>query len=231
MPALPISAAAGQGQLVLLLGANGTGKSTLLRTIAGLQPSLSGEILLNGHGLSAMSRRQLAQTVAVVLTEKLHIPHMAVEQLVGMGRAPYTNFLGQQTAADRLLVDEAIATTRLQHLRNSLASQLSDGELQKVMIAKAIAQDTPIILLDEPTAFLDYPTKRECLQLLQQLAAEKQKTIILSTHDIELALPVANLVWFMQQGKALCQIHPEELGEHPDFQQFISNKAQEEQQE
>lgn len=217
----PLDATATKGQLTLLVGANGTGKSTLLRTIAGLQPPLGGEIRINGNDIASLSRRQLAQTVVIVLTQKVSDQQITVEQVVAAGRAPYTNHFGQLTSNDHQLMNNAMEMVAIQHLRLKPFVQLSDGEQQKTLIAKAIAQDTPVILLDEPTAFLDYPTKQQCFQIMRRLAHQQQKTILLSTHDLDLALPQADLVWFMQEGKNICRQSPEKIEQLPDFQQFL----------
>ena len=217
----PLDAKATNGQLTLLVGANGTGKSTLLRTIAGLQPPLGGEIRINGNDIASLSRQQLAQTVAIVLTQKVSDQQITVEQVVAAGRAPYTNYFGQLTSNDHQLVNNAMEMVGIQHLRLKPFVQLSDGEQQKTLIAKAIAQDTPVILLDEPTAFLDYPTKQQCFQIMRRLAHQQQKTILLSTHDLDLALPQADLVWFMQEGKNISRQSPEKIEQLPDFQQFL----------
>ncbi len=180
------------GALTCLLGTNGTGKSTLLRTVAGLQPVLDGSVsIAQGDGdstpLAALSKHQLAQTISVVLTQQPAVQHMTVREMVAMGRIPYTGFMGRLSADDERIVDDALSAIHLEDFAQRNYHALSDGERQKVMIAKALAQQTPIILLDEPTAFLDYPSKVEIMKLLRQLAEEMQKIILLSTHDLDLA--------------------------------------------
>jgi iron complex transport system ATP-binding protein len=199
------------GELTCLLGENGAGKSTLLRTLSGFLPPLCGEIYLLGKPLSAYRERDLAKVVGVVLTEKTHLQNMTVAELVGMGRSPYTGFWGRLSALDRHKVDEALAMVGIAWLRDRMVQTLSDGERQKVMIAKALAQETPIIFLDEPTAFLDYPSKVEILHLLHRLSQEMGKTIFLSTHDLELALRVADRVWLMSKQGAVQTRSPENL--------------------
>lgn len=221
----PLHATASEGQLTLLVGANGTGKSTLLRTIARLQQPLGGDICIDTKNIRNLTREQLARTIAIVLTEKISIPSVTVEQIVATGRAPYTNHFNRLNADDQQEIDHAIEIVGLQQLRSKYFNELSDGEQQKTLIAKAIAQATPVILLDEPTAFLDYPTKQQCIQIMRQLAHEHGKTIILSTHDLDLALPQADSVWFMQHGKDICQQTPEKLEQLPDFQLFLKKKA------
>ena len=186
-----------RGELTVLLGRNGAGKSTLLRTLAGFQPRLGGSILVEGRPLDDYTDRELAQRLGVVLTERPDVQQMTVWELVSMGRAPYTGFWGHLYKEDRRVVDDAIALVDIKALSDRLVTTLSDGERQKVMIAKALAQQTSIIYLDEPTAFLDYPSKVETLMLLSRICKEQQKTVFLSTHDLELALQVADRLWLM----------------------------------
>ena len=180
------------GELTCLLGANGVGKSTLLRTLSAFQPKLDGEILVLGKDIDAYSDKELSTTIGVVLTDKCEIRNMLVRELVGMGRSPYTGFWGKLSKDDKRIVEESIALVRIEELASRMVHTLSDGERQKVMIAKALAQQTPIILLDEPTAFLDFRSKVEMLQLLHRLAVETDKVIFLSTHDLELVLRLAD---------------------------------------
>ena len=200
-----ISAAIRSGELTCLLGANGVGKSTLLRTLSAFQPKLEGEILIRSQEtgdrsqeISMFTDKELSRLIGVVLTEKPDIKNMSVRELVALGRSPYTGFWGTLHEDDWQVVDEAIRAVRIEPLRERLIHTLSDGERQKVMIAKALAQQTPVIFLDEPTAFLDFPSKVEMMQLLRRLAREQQKTIFLSTHDFELALQVADTLWLME---------------------------------
>ena len=192
-----ISQAIHSGELTCLLGENGAGKSTLLRTLSGFLSPLAGEISILGRPLSSYKERELATVIGVVLTEKNNLQNMTVRELVGMGRSPYTGFWGRLSADDRRKVDDALSLVGIAALRDRMVQTLSDGERQKVMIAKALAQETPIIFLDEPTAFLDYPSKVEILHLLHSLSREMHKTIFLSTHDLELALQIADRLWLM----------------------------------
>ena len=202
-----INAAIRQGELTCLLGANGVGKSTLLRTLSAFQPKLGGEIIIRSQEsgdrsqeIDALTDKELSRMIGVVLTEKPDIRNMTVRELVALGRSPYTGFWGTLHDDDWQVVDEAIDAVRIDGLRERMVHTLSDGERQKVMIAKALAQQTPVIFLDEPTAFLDFPSKVEVMQLLRRLAIEAQKTIFLSTHDFELALQVADKLWLMEIG-------------------------------
>ncbi len=185
------------GCLTCLLGENGAGKSTLLRTLAGFQPALKGTIEILGKPLQQYKEKELATVVGVVLTERPNVQNMNVADLVGMGRSPYTNFWGRLTSEDKAKTDAAMELVGIDPLKDRLVQTLSDGERQKAMIAKALAQETPIIFLDEPTAFLDYPSKVEMLRLLRRLASEMDKTIFMSTHDLELALQMADRLWLM----------------------------------
>ena len=194
-----LNASIHSGELTCLLGTNGVGKSTLLRTLSAFQPPLGGTIDLLDRPLSTYDDRQLATVIGVVLTEKSDIRNMTVEELVGLGRSPYTGFWGTLKEGDRRIVHEAIARVRIEPLTQRMVHTLSDGERQKVMIAKALAQETPIIFLDEPTAFLDFPSKVEVMQLLHNLTHTLQKTVFMSTHDLELALQIADKIWLMDR--------------------------------
>lgn len=223
--AADITAALRSGELTCLLGANGAGKSTLLRTLSAFQPALSGEIRIEGRPIGTYSPRELSTRIGVVLTEKPDLRNMRVEELVGMGRSPYTGFWGGLGADDRRIVDEAIGQVRIEGLRHRMAHTLSDGERQKVMIAKALAQQTPIIFLDEPTAFLDFPSKVEIMQLLQRLAREMEKTVFLSTHDLELALQIADRLWLMESGGAVRIGTPEDLSLDGSLSRFFRGEG------
>jgi len=199
------------GELTCLLGENGAGKSTLLRTLSGFLPPLFGEVAILGKPLRTYREKDLATVISVVLTEKNNLQNMTVIELVGMGRSPYTGFWGRLSAEDRHKVGEAIDMVGIAALGDRLVQTLSDGERQKVMIAKALAQETPIIFLDEPTAFLDYPSKVEILHLLHRLSRDMQKTVFLSTHDLELALQIADQLWLMAKGRGVTVGSPEDL--------------------
>ena len=181
------------GELCALIGRNGAGKSTLLRALTS-----RGDILLNGERLSAISSEKLARTLAIVTTERIRVENLLVEDLVAMGRAPYTNWVGHLQDIDRAIVNEAIEAVGMGDFIGRDTSSLSDGELQRAMIARAIAQQTPIILLDEPTAFLDIPTRFEVCRLLADLAHNSGKCILFSTHDVDSALPVCDSFAIME---------------------------------
>lgn len=188
------------GQLACLIGENGIGKSTLLKTLTGFLPKLKGSLLLGDRDIDSFSQRELARQVSIVLTQKPDVQNLTIEEIIGLGRSPYTGFFGRLRAEDRKVVDDAIATMGIEKLRGRMIQTLSDGERQKVMIAKALAQETPIILLDEPTAFLDFPSKAETFQSLQRMAHERDKLILLSTHDLELAVRFADSLLEVKKG-------------------------------
>lgn len=206
-----LDAALHAGELTCLLGPNGAGKSTLLRTLAGFQKPLHGAVEILGKPLADYTDRELARTVSVVLTDKPVLENMDVETLVSLGRAPYTGFWGRLSAADREAVDEALVLVGIEDMKSRMLHTLSDGERQKVMIAKAFAQATPVIFLDEPTAFLDFPSKVEIMQLLFSLSRKLQKTIFLSTHDLDLALQLADKVWLIDKRLGVVTGTPEDL--------------------
>lgn len=213
------------GCLTCLLGENGAGKSTLLRTLAGFQPTLKGDIFIMDKPLSEYREKELATVISVVLTERTVLQNMTVEELVGLGRSPYTGFWGRLSAQDREKVQWALDLVGIGELKGRLVQTLSDGERQKVMIAKALAQETPVIFLDEPTAFLDYPSKIEILHLLHRLSRETAKTIFLSTHDLELALQIADRLWLMAPGRPVVAGGPEDLALKGTLEQFFRRKG------
>lgn len=216
-----INASLYSGELTCLLGPNGAGKSTLLKTLTAFLPPIKGEIFIEQKPLEEYSDAELSKVIGVVLTEKLSLNNMTVEELVGMGRSPYTGFWGRMNENDRKIVDESIILVGIDNLRGRMIQTLSDGERQKVMIAKALAQETPIIFLDEPTAFLDYPSKVEIMQLLQRLAREKGKTVFLSTHDLELALQIADKVWLLDKPHGVTIGTPEDLALNDDMSKYF----------
>ena len=216
-----INATIRQGELTCLLGPNGVGKSTLLRTLAAFQPALGGTI---SHGniadISQLSPAQLSRLISVVLTEKPDVRNMTVKEMVALGRSPYTGFWGRLTDDDEVIVSESIRQVGITSLQRRRIETLSDGERQKVMITKALAQHTPIIYLDEPTAFLDYPSKVEVMKLLHRLAHTTERVIFMSTHDLELALQLADNLWLMQANN-LTVGTPQELAEAGYLSKFL----------
>jgi iron complex transport system ATP-binding protein len=186
-----------RGALTALLGPNGAGKSTLLRTLAGLQPALGGEIWLDGQPLAALSANQLARRLALVLTDRVDVGYMSAYALAALGRYPYTRWDGRLMPEDEAIVQEAMRLTHCESLAARPVLELSDGERQRVMLARALAQQTPVVFLDEPTAFLDLPRRVELMHLLQRLARTTGKAFLLTTHDLELALRFADELWLM----------------------------------
>lgn len=182
------------GQLVALLGRNGTGKSTLLRAMMGLEKPQSGEILLQGKDIASLKPEKLARDISFVTTDKVRIANLRCEDVVSMGRAPYTNWIGQLQPEDKERVNEAMRLVGMSDYAEKTMDKMSDGECQRIMIARALAQDTPVILLDEPTAFLDLPNRYELCLLLKKLAQEKGKCIIFSTHDLDIALSLCDFI-------------------------------------
>lgn len=213
------------GELTCLLGANGVGKSTLLRTLSAFQPRLEGEIEILGRSIDDYSDKRISRTLGVVLTERCDIRNMSARELIGMGRSPYTGFWGRLMKEDQQIVENAITMVHIEELASRMVHTLSDGERQKVMIAKALAQETPVIFLDEPTAFLDYPSKVEIMQLLHQLTRSANKTIFLSTHDLELALQIADRIWLMDKEKGIHSGTPEDMALNGQLGSFISREG------
>lgn len=193
-----------------LIGRNGAGKSTLLKTITGLRPLYGGQVLINGGEIRELSPRQLAMTVAFVSTERIRIPSLSCRDIVAMGRAPYTNWIGRMQPADREIVDAALEAVDMQDYASRSLSTMSDGECQRIMIARAIAQDTPIILLDEPTSFLDMPGRYALAALLRRLTADSGKTILFSTHELEIAAGSTDHTWVID-GSRIIDIPSAEL--------------------
>ena len=220
----PINGAIRSGELTCLLGANGVGKSTLLRTLAAFQPKVDGEVFIEGRSLSDFSDKELSRLIGVVLTEKPDVRNMTVRELVCLGRSPFTGFWGTNSKEDLRVVDESLALVGIEALSSRMIHTLSDGERQKVMIAKALAQQTPVIFLDEPTAFLDYPSKVEVLQLLRRISRKAEKTIFLSTHDVELALQLADTIWLMTRETGVSIGSPKELAQQGILGSFIERE-------
>lgn len=180
------------GKLITLIGGNGIGKSTLLKTITSIIPALSGEVYLSNKEIGTFSPESLAQNLSIVTTEKLPASNLTISELIALGRHPYTNWIGNLTENDLNHIQNAINVTNITHLQYKKHSEISDGQLQKVMIARALAQDTPLIILDEPTTHLDLFHKVAVFKLLKKLANENNKCILFSTHDIDLAIQLSD---------------------------------------
>ena len=216
-----INATIGEGRLTCLLGANGVGKSTLLRTLSAFQPKMGGEIMIGEREIGSYTARELSRLIGVVLTEKPDVRNMTARELVSTGRSPYTGFWGSCSQADYDAVDEALRQVGCTELSVRQIDTLSDGERQKVMIAKALAQETDIIYLDEPTAFLDFPSKVEVMLLLRRICQEQEKTVFLSTHDLELALQIADCIWLIDRKNGLHIGSPRALADEGVLGQFV----------
>lgn len=212
------------GELTCLLGANGVGKSTLLKTLSSFIPKIGGRISILGKEIEAYTEQSIATKIGVVLTEKCEVHNMSVRELVSMGRTPYTGFWGNLGKEDEEIINRSIKDVKIEHLSEKNVDSLSDGERQKAMLAKSLAQDTPVIFLDEPTAFLDYSSKVEIMQLLLCLSREKSKTIFISTHDMELALQIADKIWLMDKKHGIITGTPEDLSLNGHFNRFLSKK-------
>lgn len=212
-----LNLSAEKGELIALIGKNGCGKSTLLRSIACLQPVLEGKIFLQGENILEITPKQRARLISVSLTDHQSVASFTVKELISIGRDPYTGWLGSLSAEDERIIAEAIEITYLSSFENRNIHELSDGERQRVFFARALAQDTPVILLDEPTSHLDLPNRINILLLLQKLAREMDKTIFISTHELETAMQVADKIWLMKKNKGVTVGTPEDMVLNGDF--------------
>lgn len=217
-----LSVSLSRGELVCLLGPNGCGKSTFIRTIAGMQPSLHGSIYLDGQNVALMSPSVLSKKMSVVLTDQIDNANLCVYDIVSLGRYPYTNWFGKMNDDDKAIVTDAMRKVSIESLAERRFPELSDGEKQRTMIAKALAQDTPCIVLDEPTAHLDLPNRIEVMNLLQELAHSTQKAILVSTHELSLAVHVSDKIWLMQKHGKLLHGTPQELVRQKAFEQAFN---------
>ena len=220
-----IDASLHDGELTCLVGANGAGKSTLLKTMAAFLPKLGGNIYIKGKDIAEYTNRELSRLVSVVLTSRPEAENMTAEEVAGLGRTPYTGFWGTLGGDDKRVVAESMEQVGVAHLAGRTIATLSDGERQKVMIAKALAQQTPVIILDEPTAFLDYPSKVDTMLLLARLAHEAGKTVFLSTHDLELALQTADRLWLMPGDGRVVTGTPRQLADGGELSAFIERRG------
>lgn len=213
-----------KGKLISLIGANGVGKSTLLKTLTGILKPLSGTVFLNETDIDKMKNLVLAQNLSLVLTEKLPPSNLTVFELVALGRQPYTNWIGKLSNEDMEKINWAIDLTEIAHLKDKKHSEISDGQLQKVLIARALAQDTPLIILDEPTTHLDLLHKVSLFKLLKKLTTETQKCILFSTHDIDLAIQLSDEMIVMTKETVL-QNKPNYFIENGVFDQLFKNES------
>jgi iron complex transport system ATP-binding protein len=216
---------ASKGELIALIGSNGIGKSTLLRTLIQLQSSLAGKLSFFGKPQTDLNRNEFSTLISFVSTEPVRVSNLSVYQLVSLGRFPYTNWMGQLSAQDKRIVEESLALVNLMQLKDLHIDEISDGERQRAMIARALAQNTPIILLDEPTAYLDIINKYGIIQLLLNLAHSKQKTIIFSTHELNIAISQVDKIWLMNNNN-VNQGAPEDLILNNSFSDIFGNKLE-----
>ncbi|MEA1885674.1 MAG: ABC transporter ATP-binding protein [Bacteroidota bacterium] len=218
----PLNLSVRKGEMVALLGPNGIGKSTLLRTIAGLHPRIQGEIMLSKRKLEQYSNSELARKISFVFTGAVNVYNMSVFEIVSLGRFPHTNWLGQLSGTDREIVERSINSVGLKKYAGSNIGELSDGERQRAMIARALAQDTELILLDEPTAFLDLPNRYELVSLLRKLSVENEKSVVFSSHDIHIAIREVDKVWLAARD-GIVQGSPEDLAVEGTFNNLFAD--------
>ncbi len=192
-----------KGELVCLVGKNGIGKSTLLRTLSKMQPRLDGNIFLEDKSIDLFSRNELAKIISLVLTERIPSSNLTVYELIALGRQPYTNWIGKLLEEDLKQIKEAMSQSHLTELMHERCDKLSDGQLQRAMICRALAQNTDLIILDEPTAHLDVQHKMETFKLLKKIAHELNRAILISTHEIQLATQIADELWLMTEEKII----------------------------
>ncbi len=211
-----------QGEFVCLVGPNGAGKSTLLRTLTGLQPSLGGEVFVGGKRLAHFSRKELANKISVVLTSPIQVGAMSVNELVAMGRFPFTGLFDRMSQRDWDVVRQSLEMVGMTGFEERMVHKLSDGERQKVMIARALAQEPRILVLDEPTAYLDLPGRVSVMNLLHELAKNHGKTVLTSTHDLDLAMRSADRLWLMSIDGKITNGAPEDLVLSGDFQRVFA---------
>lgn len=188
----------GKGELIGLVGSNGIGKSTLLKTVIGSLKPLSGEVILNSKSLNTISQNELSKLISIVLTDKLGGFNLTVFDIVASGRIPYLNAFGQLNNEDEKIVEQSVETIGIKNLSQNYFDELSDGQKQKVLIAKSLAQQTPVILMDEPTAFLDFESRLQLFELLKQLVKEQQKTVIVSSHDLDVLFRNVDRVLYLK---------------------------------
>ena len=205
-----------KGKLVTILGKNGIGKSTLLRTLSKVQTPISGDIFIHQKKLNELTEKELSTQLSLVLTERLPESQLTVYELIALGRQPYTNWMDKLSAKDIEKVETAIHQTEIEHLKNNRFYELSDGQLQRVLIARALAQDTEIIILDEPTAHLDMHHTIKIFSLLQKLVAETQKTVLISSHEVNLSIQLADEIILITEDSFHCGT-PQKLIEKDAF--------------
>jgi iron complex transport system ATP-binding protein len=221
-----------EGEFACMIGQNGSGKTTLLKTLAGVHQPLKGKVIIDGKNIDDSKGEELAKKLSVVLTDRISVSNLNVYTLVSLGRYPYTNWMGGLSKKDQAIIEWALESTHTAVFANRKLTELSDGELQKVLIARALAQDTEIILLDEPTAHLDLPNRIEIFELLKKLARETQKAVLLSTHELDLALHSADKIWLIYNSQneegttnQITSGVPEDLVLNGSFEKAFENRG------
>ena len=214
-----------KGEVTSLLGVNGSGKSTLIKTIGGFIPPLCGEIVVEGRPMNGYSREEMARTIGVVLTERGAEGGLTVYETVSLGRYPYTDFLGRMKAEDVAAVEKALEQVGMADKRDCRLFRMSDGERQKVMIAKALAQSCPIILLDEPTAFLDVTARMRVMELLRRISREGDRAVLISTHDLDLALRMSDNLWIVSPKLGVVHGPVDEVVESGGLRHIVGDDA------
>lgn len=199
-----VSAEVEGGRIIALLGRNGAGKSTLLRTLSGMSRPVSGKVLLEGRDVAAMKPVELARTVSLVNTERVRVPNLFCKDVVALGRAPYTNWVGRMSDRDYGIVQHSLELVGMSSYASKTMDCMSDGECQRIMIARALAQDTDIILLDEPTSFLDLPNRYELVSLLRDMAHRENKCILFSTHELDIAMSLCDFIMLIDNPFMYC---------------------------
>ncbi len=213
------------GELICFMGRNGVGKSTLLRTLAGLQPALDGEVTISGSPLNSYSPGELAKMISLVLTDTISAGNLTSLDVIKLGRYPYVNWLTQFSAQDQTKVDEAINLTSVEGLLHKKVFELSDGQRQKVMIARALAQDGELMILDEPNSHLDLNNRVEIMSLLRDLSKNTNKAILIATHELDLALQTADRLWLAGESGEIVQGVAEDLVLNGEFDRVFSMKG------
>ena len=214
-----------KGEILFVMGSNGSGKSTLLKTLSNLIPPLSGSVSLSGRKLKDFSSLGFAKEISILLTERPNLSSMKVKEVLALGRFPYTSFWGSLGSKDENIINEVIELLKIQNLINKNYDTLSDGQKQKVLLGRTLTQDTPLIILDEPTSFLDIPRKIEFLENLKFLAKEKNKMIILSSHDWDFALKASHSLLFIGKDGKYKKGFPEDFYFNKDFKDFLINEG------
>ena len=209
-----------ESSFICLLGVNGIGKSTLIKSLSGLIPILNGDIKYRDKNLHLLSKEELARKISIVLNNQGVNQQLSVQELISLGRSPFTSWLGRIKKEDLQKINHAANICGIEHLKNKTLGQISDGERQRAMIARCLAQDTEVLFLDEAMAFLDYPSKYQLIKLLKSLTKEQKKSILLSTHDWELALQIADKIWFIEESNILI-VRPDEINQQERFQKIF----------